>query len=312
LSLEAKISDGTVQMIVFQNKNNDGICEGIFDGTTEVIRIIDQPTKGKIGLSEELDENHLAPLELKKDEKVMFLFNTDIKERIHVDFELNFEKSKVIELSEEAKLTKFVDLTKSKTIPSFKVMVRDIETGKPIIATIEVAGIKNLTAAYNGSDFLFNADKSGLISLKCDAQGYFFADIDQQVSCRENQELTIWLEPLGQGKSIRLEEIEFQPGTSQLINSGEEKLRRLKDFLALNATINIEIQGHVHSTGENTFVAQKISEARAKRIYDFLVENGIDKNRLTTKGYGNTRPIFEKPQFSYEEQANRRVEIKVL
>jgi outer membrane protein OmpA-like peptidoglycan-associated protein len=76
--------------------------------------------------------------------------------------------------------------------------------------------------------------------------------------------------------------------------------------------MNIEIQGHVFALGKNSVAGQSISEARAKKVLKYLVENGIDKSRLKAKGYGNTRPIYEKPQFFYEEQANRRVEIVVL
>ncbi|WP_245545464.1 hypothetical protein [Fluviicola taffensis] len=42
------------------------------------------------------------------------------------------------------------------------------------------------------------------------------------------------------------------------------------------------------------------------------MDNGINKNRLTTIGLGNTMPIFPNAQFASEEQANRRVGIKVL
>ena len=80
----------------------------------------------------------------------------------------------------------------------------------------------------------------------------------------------------------------------------------------MNSEVKIEIQGHVFSMEENSFAGQKISEARAKRVFNYLVMNGISKDRMITKGYGNTRPIFPNPRFSYEEQMNRRVEIKVL
>ena len=83
-------------------------------------------------------------------------------------------------------------------------------------------------------------------------------------------------------------------------------------FRWINAEIKIEIQGHVFSMEENSIAGQKLSEARAKKVYNYLVTNGINKNRMTTKGYGNTKPIFPNPHFSYEEQMNRRVEIKVL
>ena len=94
--------------------------------------------------------------------------------------------------------------------------------------------------------------------------------------------------------------------------NSEPKLNRLKDFLLLNSDISIEIQGHVFALGDNSLAGQKVSEARAKRVKKFLIEHGVNKNRLKSKGYGNTKPIYEEPKFSYEEQANRRVEILVL
>ena len=111
---------------------------------------------------------------------------------------------------------------------------------------------------------------------------------------------------------MQIDEIEFQPGTSEFLSTADPKLRRLKDFLALNANVKVEIQGHVHAEGENTFAGQKLSEARAKRVLLWLSDNGIDKDRMTAVGYGNTVPIYPEAKFSYEEQANRRVEIKVL
>jgi outer membrane protein OmpA-like peptidoglycan-associated protein len=244
----------------------------------------------------------------------MFLFNTQEKGKPTLDFNLKFERTNnEVSLEEEKnKSQKIIDIRKGNVNPYVNIKVRDLETGNPIIANIEVNGIKKLSTLYNGSDFLFNKDKSGQIDVKCDAQGYFFIDRNEAISSRTNHELTIWMERIGPGKSLRLDDIEFQSGTSALTRAAEDKLRRLKDFLSLNSGIKIEIQGHVHSTGENCFAAQKLSEARARRVYLFLEENGIDKNRMSAVGYGNTQPIFENPKFSYEEQANRRVEIKVM
>jgi outer membrane protein OmpA-like peptidoglycan-associated protein len=45
---------------------------------------------------------------------------------------------------------------------------------------------------------------------------------------------------------------------------------------------------------------------------NYLIENGIDKERMTAVGYGNTLPVYKDAKFSYEEQANRRVEVKIL
>jgi outer membrane protein OmpA-like peptidoglycan-associated protein len=116
---------------------------------------------------------------------------------------------------------------------------------------------------------------------------------------------------ISSGKSIKIEDIQFKPGTSEIVPSSEPKLNRLKDFLALNSELSIEIQGHVFDIGENSVMGQKISEARAKRIAKYLIDHGIEKNRLEAVGYGNTRPIFIEPKLFAEEQANRRVEILI-
>jgi outer membrane protein OmpA-like peptidoglycan-associated protein len=312
LSIDAIISVGTLQMIAFQNDEDD-LCTGLQKGSTEIKRIIDHQQANKVGLSVIVNDNFLYPLSIKKDQKVMFLFNTQEKGRPTLDFNLKFERSDANAEADKTKLVKeVVDVRVNTVKPVLNIKVRDAETGNPIVANIEVNGLKKLNALYNGSDFLFNIDKTGLIDVKCDAPGYFFSDRKEEISSQNNREFTIWMEPLRKGNSLRLDDIEFQSGTSTLTIAAEEKLRRLRDFLALNSGIKIEIQGHVHSTGENCFATQKLSEARAKRVYLYLGDNGIDVNRMISIGYGNTRPIHKNPKFSHEEQDNRRVEIKVM
>ena len=112
--------------------------------------------------------------------------------------------------------------------------------------------------------------------------------------------------------SFTIEQIEFKPGTSEFLKKSEPRLKRLRDFMALNSDIRIEIQGHVFSLEDNSLVGQKLSESRALKVYNYLILNGINKDRMTTIGFGNTKPIFPNPKFSNEEQINRRVEIKIL
>ena len=44
----------------------------------------------------------------------------------------------------------------------------------------------------------------------------------------------------------------------------------------------------------------------------FLKDNGIEGNRMVVKGYGNTEMLFEEPINIHQEEANRRVEIKII
>ncbi len=115
--------------------------------------------------------------------------------------------------------------------------------------------------------------------MKFDAEGYFFVDREEPVSVGSDNEIIIWMEPLGEGKSMQIDEIEFYPGTSEFLSTSDSKLRRLKDFLALNSNVKVEIQGHVHDSGNNSIAGQKLSEARAKRVLRYLADNGINKER---------------------------------
>jgi len=57
-----------------------------------------------------------------------------------------------------------------------------------------------------------------------------------------------------------------------------------------NAFINVEIEGHTDNIGSATHNIT-LSENRAKAVYDFLVDNGIDANRMSYKGFGANQPL---------------------
>lgn len=309
-SFEAKTESNSCKVVIFDNESND-LCGDIQKGIADIKRMMLKIDSKEFGLATEVSYNHHYPMNLIKGQNIMVLFLYEPKLRAKLELNVKYEL-----LPEEASNhiveSKIVDQRTSLDEPSFKILIRDVETGDPIVADIVINGLRSISSFYTGSDFYFNVERSGKFMVRCDAQGYFFSDREEPVSAGSEHELVIWLEPIGSGKSVQLDEIEFAPGTSEFLPSSEPKLRRLKDFLALNASIHVEIQGHVQEKGVNSYSGQKISEARAKRVLKYLVDNGIDKKRLVSKGYGNTAPIYEDPKFAYEEQANRRVEIKIL
>lgn len=310
-SLEADATMGPLQLIVFENDSKD-VCDDIYKGKAEIRRLV-LSKDTHAGLSLVTADNALYPIDMIAGKHIMLCFLNVPKEtptlELHVKFEPTDGELKEPGIGSDSKV---VDLRKLKTDPALNIMIRDVETGNPVVANMTVSGIKDMQALYSGSDFFISVEKSGKIQLKIDAEGYFFVDREEPVSVGSDNEIVIWMEPLGEGKSMQIDEIEFVPGSSEFLSTAEPKLRRLKDFLALNSAVKVEIQGHVHASGENTFAAQKLSEARAKRVLNYLVENGINKDRLTAVGFGNTKPIYPDAKFAYEEQANRRVEIKVL
>lgn len=305
LTFNAWKKDGFVQMVVFSEMKKD-ICGEIKNGISEIKRLHLDKKASSVGLDYKVGGGFLYTLHLNEGDKIQILFATEEKttDKLFLDWKFNSH------LHDPWK-QKFVDKRDDDFAPTLSILIRDKESGNPIQASLTIEGSKEIDALYVGSDLFFNVSRNCNILLKCDLEGYFFEDRVEKISSFEDKEIIIELEKLSRGKSIKIENLEFKAGTSEIVPSSLPKLKRLNDFLALNAEINVEIQGHVFLLGENTYMAQRISEARARRVLKYLVENGIDKTRLKAVGYGNKKPIYENPKFYYEEQSNRRVEVVI-
>lgn len=304
LSFNANIEDDFLQMVVFM-KERSGICEEIRFGEAEIKRLhIKRDTKF-VGLDYEVSGSILYSLFMKEGDQIMVAFATEKEKKSFMNLSWHFHTNEPVEEK------KVVDHRYNESLSTIYFKLIDKETHQPVITNLTIEGNRNLEGLYIGSDFYFNIDRTEKLDIKCDTKGFFFFDSTYAVDGSENNDITIELERVRSGKTMVVESIEFVPGTSEVTNASIPNLVRLRDFLALNSEIEIEIQGHVFAPGKNTFAAQRVSEARAKRIYKYLVDNGIDKDRLTILGYGNTEPLYPKPKFYYEEQANRRVEIMV-
>lgn len=305
LEINASVETGYLQMVIFEQQGID-ICGEIKSGIAEMKRVMLSKNNQKVGLRTDVDSNYQYSLHLDQDQKIYVLFSTNEKESKQLSIDWTFEEDQYTPAEERV-----VDRRDDDFAPTLTFSVRDAESGLPLIAGLVIEGHRDLQGMYTGSDFLFSISSNSDLTISCDLEGYFFHDSVYEISANEDQEIYIVLDPVSSGKSLHIEEIQFVPGTSEILKSSEPKLRRLKDFLALNSELEIEIQGHVFAMGENSFAAQKVSEARAKRVLKYLTDNGIDRNRLTAVGYGNTKPIYEDPIRTHQEQANRRVEILV-
>jgi outer membrane protein OmpA-like peptidoglycan-associated protein len=108
------------------------------------------------------------------------------------------------------------------------------------------------------------------------------------------------------------------PGRHLILQSSVPALQKLLKTLKDNPKLKVEIQGHVCCTnnGEDGVDYDtrepKLSENRAKAIYEYLIDKGITKARLSYKGYGRSKPKEPVEDSPAKEQANRRVEILIL
>lgn len=123
---------------------------------------------------------------------------------------------------------------------------------------------------------------------------------------------TYQIEKIKLGSKLQFENINFAPNSSQILPESKAELEDLRLFLLNNPHIYVEIGGHVNSLKRrNTFKLRRLSKARAKVVYEYLIENGIEPQKISYKGYGNSKLIHTNPSSEKENRENRRVEVVV-
>lgn len=112
--------------------------------------------------------------------------------------------------------------------------------------------------------------------------------------------------PAGCFVSMTLE-VHFKTESDDIEDKFLDELRDFADFMKNSPAISIEIQGHTDSRGEDAF-NMDLSRKRAESVANFLAENyGVDRNRMTTAGYGETKPIAPNDTPD-NRRKNRRIE----
>lgn len=94
------------------------------------------------------------------------------------------------------------------------------------------------------------------------------------------------------GKVCDLRDIYYETNSYQLTANSKIVLALFIEFLKENPTVKVEIQGHTDNVG-NDDANLKLSDQRAKAVYDYVIGRGIPADRLRYKGYGESQPIAD-------------------
>jgi outer membrane protein OmpA-like peptidoglycan-associated protein len=109
------------------------------------------------------------------------------------------------------------------------------------------------------------------------------------------------------GAVMSLPGISFETGKAALKPAAQLTLAKLAGIAQVFPAVNMRVEGYTDSTG-NAAANQKLSEARAKAVYDFLRAQGVADTRLAFQGLGPANPVADNA--TKEGRAkNRRVEI---
>ena len=139
---------------------------------------------------------------------------------------------------------------------------------------------------------------------------YTFELPDEIRSDSANYLSTVDVVELAVGDAVVLQNIQFEFNSSALTADSQAGIQMLTEFLQRNPELKVELAGHTDNVG-NAQYNQKLSADRAESVRKALVDNGINENRLTARGYGATKPVA--PNDTDEHRAlNRRTEMTII
>lgn len=195
-------------------------------------------------------------------------------------------------------------------------VVYNKKTNEPITAKVDFAlrpGSRNsYSVTASGGKFTLDVGSLGLYALTGSAEGFLPAtdSVDLNSEDLSPASKDLYLAPIEVGLTVRLKNIYFDFNKTTLKPESFVELNKVVDFLQANPRVEIEIAGHTDSKGTDEYNLN-LSQGRSQSVVDYLVDQGIAMERLTAKGYGESKPIDTND--TAEGQANnRRVEFTVL
>lgn len=270
------------------------------------------------------------PAEVKIREKGQNTFLADIKNnprdgRAHVDLMVGKDyeiilsadhfKSEILEFNVSGlviyrNFEKYVELVPEKT--NVMVNVSDLVNNSKVKAKVV---LKN-----KNRDEVIEVTGNELVSLRTgdryevevtSDQGYAFnSTVLDLASGGSVAPVDIRLMKLERDAKLTLRDINFESNSVQLSDISFTELRRVIQLMKENPTLRVEVAAHTDNVGSDTY-NQALSQARAKSVADFMVENKIEPGRFEAKGYGEAQAKVANDTES-NRAINRRVELRIL
>jgi outer membrane protein OmpA-like peptidoglycan-associated protein len=180
----------------------------------------------------------------------------------------------------------------------------DLNTGEVVVASFadEATGEYLVSLPIN-KEYALNASHNGYL---------FFSEnfLLTEGNASEPFQKDVAMHKIEVNKTMVLKNVFFNTDEFDLKPKSKIELDKLVRFLNLNTTLKIELGGHTDNVGSKSS-NQILSENRAKAVYSYLIEKGIVLERLSSKGYGDTKPIADNASEKGRAE-NRRTEFKII
>jgi len=199
--------------------------------------------------------------------------------------------------------------------------VYNAKTKRPLSASLVYEtlpdGVEAGNAISNPSDGAFKIilpyNKNYSIRASAD---HFFAisenlDLDSLIKAGYKEiHKDLYLVPIEIGQVVRLNNVFFDFDKWDLRPESYIELNRVVELLTENPAIEIEMSAHTDSRGTDDYNF-KLSDNRARSVMEYIISKGIASTRITSHGYGETRPVATNDT-DEGRQLNRRVEFKIM
>ncbi|MCC2545793.1 OmpA family protein [Hymenobacter sp. BT175] len=209
------------------------------------------------------------------------------------------------------------------------VVERNEKTGETLPLaneTVSIQGSKgqkmDVTTDAEGK-FSIKLDSASNYTLLADRDGYFTArttlstvgktPAQDQLANEMNDirmPVKLSLTKIVKNKAIVMENIFYDYNKWDIRPDAAVELDKLVETLNDNPKITIELSSHTDSRGKDAY-NMTLSQKRAQSAVDYIVSKGVDKARITAKGYGETKPVIKTAKTEDQYQKNRRTEFKV-
>ncbi|RYY83538.1 MAG: flagellar motor protein MotB, partial [Chitinophagaceae bacterium] len=188
-----------------------------------------------------------------------------------------------------------------------------------IVDTVANKILYNLTTDASGR-FVFTLEEYQPLKVVASTANFYTGSVELARPADPDQEqLTapeLCLQAIQLNAPMIVDNVYYEFAEAEVKPESYGELDRLVRLMNENPTIVAEISAHTDSKGTDDY-NQRLSEARARSVVNYLVSKGVSAERLVVKGYGETKPIApnENPDGSDNPEGrerNRRTEFKVI
>ncbi|WP_050784330.1 OmpA family protein [Pedobacter sp. BAL39] len=199
----------------------------------------------------------------------------------------------------------------------------DCDTKKPlenVVVTLDDSLQKFKFTTGKDGKYSFRVNSNRLLKITAERAKYFIKTLSYSYDQLAQKDTLfseeICLTPFEPEKPIVLKDVLYEFDKADLTELSKGKLDYLYTILIDNPDIDIELSAHTDNKGTAEY-NMDLSNRRAQSCLDYLVTKGIPAERMTSKGYGLTKPVapnqFSDGKDNPEGRAmNRRTEFKVL